>query len=619
MASDPSQGSSTANPFADMQALWSSALGAAMPGGAGAGQGAPAFGPGLFGTAQGMPEGAQAAARALLDGLMSALPKGESGTPPLNPARLAQAQSQWMAAHAALWQQSLARGTGPAAEAPRADDRRFKAREWRDSPWFDYLHRSYLINAEFMLASVEALEADERLRERARFAARQMVDAMSPANFAATNPEAIRLAVESGGETLNRGLKQMVEDVARGRISTTDESAFELGRNIAVSPGAVVFENEVMQLIQYLPAEGATSVRTRPLLLVPPCINKFYILDLQPENSFVRHAVGEGNTVFMVSWRNPEQEHGHLRWDDYLQKGIVDAIDVALDISGADKLNALGFCVGGTMLATALAARAAAGDDRVASLTLLASMLDFSDTGDIGLLVDEAGVAAREAAVGAGGIVPGRDLAMVFSSLRANDLVWNYVVNGYLKGNAPEAFDLLHWNADSTNLPGPWYCWYVRNTYLENNLRVPGKVRSLGQPVDLGRLSMPAYVLATQEDHIVPWRTAYASAALLGGDKRFVLGASGHIAGVINPAWRNKRSYRVGSVGAAGAVAAPLPADAQAWHDAATEQAGSWWTDWSRWLATHAGRLRKPKKTPGNARHRPIEPAPGRYVRQRVA
>ena len=358
-----------------------------------------------------------------------------------------------------------------------------------------------------------------------------------------------------------------------------------------------------MQVIQYAPTTD--RVHQRPLLIIPPCINKFYILDLQPENSFVRYAVEQGHTVFLVSWRNITAELGHLTWDDYLEQGVMQAIDVACAVSGADKINTLGFCVGGTLLASALAVLQAKGEDHVASLTLLTTMLDFSDTGEIGALVSEESVAAREAAIGQGGVMQGKELAFTFSSLRANDLMWQYVVNSYLKGKAPPAFDLLYWNADSTNLPGPMMCWYVRNTYLENNLREPGKTVQCGQPVDLSLVDVPAFLYASREDHIVPWKTAYASAEHLAGDTTFVLGASGHIAGVINPAAKNKRNHWVDG------TAGP---DAERWLATASSVPGSWWPKWSAWLARHAGRKVPARSTLGNRKYRRIEPAPGRYV-----
>jgi poly[(R)-3-hydroxyalkanoate] polymerase subunit PhaC len=563
----------------------------------------------LTGTAPFAAEEFYRAGQALLQNFLGAMAGQGAGGPrePLeaSAAKLASLQAEFSRRHLSLWQSALARGAGADPEAPA--DRRFASPAWRSSPWFDYLRRSYEINARFLCDCVEAIDAEPLAKQRLRFATRQMIDALSPANFVATNPEAIRLALETGGESLTKGVLNLIEDAHKGRISTTDEKQFEVGRNLAVTPGAVVHENELMQLIQYAPQ--TETVHERPLVMIPPCINKFYILDLKPENSFVRYAVEQGHTVYMVSWRNVGPEQGRYGWDDYLELGVLRAIGVARDIAGADAVNALGFCVGGTMLGAALAVLAARGENEVASATYLASMLDFSDTGDIGLFIDDASIAAREAAIGNGGIMPGRELAFVFSALRANDLVWSYVVNNYLKGRPPEAFDLLYWNADSTNLPGPMYCQYVRRTYLENALREPGRVTMLGSPIDLGAAETPAYLLATREDHIVPWRTAYRSTGLLGGELRFVLGASGHVAGVINPPAKNRRSHWIGG---------NLPPDPDTWFQKAVEQRGSWWTDWSTWLSPHGGRRVKASGSLGSTRHKPLEPAPGRYVKHRI-
>jgi polyhydroxyalkanoate synthase len=343
-------------------------------------------------------------------------------------------------------------------------------------------------------------------------------------------------------------------------------------------------------------------------LVVPPCINKFYVMDLQPENSLIRFMVEQGNTVFLISWRNPQEGQGNLGWDDYLEHGPIAALHAIQEMTKVKQVNALGFCVGGTILTSSLAVLKARGEDPVASLTLLTTLLDFSDTGEIGLFIDENGVATRESTIGKGGLLPARDLQNTFSFLRANDLVWNYVTGNYLKGQKPQAFDLLYWNSDSTNLPGPFACWYMRNMYLENNLRVPGKLTMCGQKVDLGQLDMPVYLLATREDHIVPWQSAYQSTRLLGGKSRFVLGASGHIAGVINPASKNKRSYWVND---------DVKNDAEGWLTVAEEKKGSWWTDWANWLKPLSGEQRAPRK-PGNAKYKPIEPAPGRYVKERA-
>ncbi|GLS13120.1 PHA/PHB synthase family protein [Hydrogenophaga electricum] len=485
-------------------------------------------------------------------------------------------------------------------------DRRFAGDAWQQDPRFAQLSQGYLQLAASMRRALDAAPMDGRSKAQWGFALRQVVDAMSPANCLATNPEAIQAAIDSGGATLVEGAKLFLADLAKGKVSMTDDQAFEVGRNVATTPGSVVFENELMQLIQYAPTTA--KVHQRPLVIVPPCINKFYILDLQPDNSLVAHAVAQGHTVFLVSWRNITAEQGHLRWDDYLELGVFEALAVANRISGADQVNALGFCVGGTLLASALAVAAARGEKPVASVTLLTTLLDFSETGELGLMVEESSVAAREAAIGHGGVLHGRELAQVFAALRANDLIWPYVVNGYLQGKAPPAFDLLFWNGDDTNLPGPMYCWYLRNMYLENRLREPGGTVQCGVPVDLSRIEVPAFVYASREDHIVPWKTAYISTRLLGGDTRFVLGASGHVAGVINPPAKRKRSHWVGG----------LRPDAESWLDGAQNVEGSWWPEWSEWLNSHAGAQIKAPGTLGNADFPVIEPAPGRYVKAKA-
>ncbi|MGB8423390.1 class I poly(R)-hydroxyalkanoic acid synthase [Paraburkholderia sp.] len=492
-------------------------------------------------------------------------------------------------------------------DKPDASDRRFLAEAWHADPRYAALVNNYTASANLLRGSVDCAPVDPQTRAKWHFALRQVLDALSPANCFATNPEALQLAVETGGASLVEGVRLFLQDLAKGRVSMTDDEAFEVGRNVATAPGGAVFENELMQLIQYSP--GTPKVYERPLLIVPPCINKFYILDLQPENSLVAHAVAQGHTVFLVSWRNVSAVQGHLGWDDYLEQGVIAAIDTARAISGADRVNTLGFCVGGTLLACALAVLAARGEHKTSSLTLLTTMLDFDDTGEIGLLVNEAMVAMRESAIGHGGLLQGRELAHVFASLRANDLIWPYVINGYLKGKAPPAFDLLFWNCDDTNLPGPMFCWYLRNTYLENRLCVPGATVQCGEAVDFGRIDVPAFIYASRDDHIVPWRTAYASTRLLGGETRFVLGASGHIAGVINPPMKNRRNHWVGT----------LDSEPQRWLDVAQSVPGSWWTDWADWLAGHAGgEVNAPKKA-GNRKYPVIEPAPGRYVKEKAA
>jgi polyhydroxyalkanoate synthase len=472
--------------------------------------------------------------------------------------------------------------------------------------WQQGLSQSHLQFGTLMRNALEAAPIDARGKAQMDFALRQVIDAVNPANSFATNPEAMQAALDSGGTSLLEGARLFLSDVAKGRISMSDDEAFEVGRNVATSPGSVVFENELMQLVQYTPSTA--KVHKRPLVIVPPCINKFYILDLQPANSLVAYAVEQGHTVFLVSWRNVSEEQGHLGWDDYVDKGVLQALAIARGIARSDKVNTLGFCIGGTLLGSALAVAAARGEKPAASVTLLTAMLDFSDTGELGLMVDENMVATREAGIGRGGLMKGRELATVFAALRANDLIWPYVVNGYLKGKAPAAFDLLFWNGDDTNLPGPMYCWYLRQTYLLNRLREPGGTVQCGVPVDLSRVDMPAFIYASRDDHIVPWQSAYASTRLLRGDVRFVLGASGHIAGVINPPAKRKRNFWT----------AEIAPDAQSWLESAASIDGSWWPAWSEWLAPHAGALVAAPRHASNAEYPPIEPAPGRYVRARA-
>ncbi len=492
------------------------------------------------------------------------------------------------------------------ASLPESRDRRFAGDAWKQGP-FAWAAGLYQLNAEFMHKLADAVEGERQVRNRIRFATQQWVDAMSPANFLATNPEAQQRLVDTRGESLRSGMRNLLGDLNKGRISQTDESAFEVGVNVATSPGSVVYQNALIQIIQYAPS--TPTVGSRPLLMVPPCINKFYILDLQPGNSLVAYAVAQGHTVFMVSWRNVKADLGHLTWDDYIETGVIEAIRVVREITAQPRINVLGFCVGGTLLGTAAAVLAARGEPWIESLTLLTTFLDFSEPGVLGVFIDENFVAYRESTIGRGGLVHGRELAVTFNFLRPNDLVWNYVVSNYLKGEPPPAFDLLYWNADSTNLPGPMYSWYLRHTYLQNELREPGRLICCGVPVDLGEIGVPAYIYGSREDHIVPWIGAYESTKLLSGPLRFVLGASGHIAGVINPAAKGKRSHWIGS---------GLPERADDWLAAATEYPGSWWPDWAKWLAGFAGERSPAPKQPGDARHRPLEPAPGSYVKEKA-
>ena len=523
----------------------------------------------------------------------------------IRPDALEALKNQYIAEFGALWQEFL---TG---RAPQVKDRRFASEAWTSNPVSAFNAAAYLLNAKFLLAMTDAVEASAHQKQKIRFAVQQLVDAMSPANFLATNPEAQQKLIETKGESLTKGLANMLADMRRGHISQSDEKAFEVGRNLALTEGQVVYENALFQLLQYKPLTA--KVRARPLLMVPPCINKYYILDLQPDNSLVRYAVEQGNTVFLVSWRNPDASLGQKGWDDYTEEGVIEALRVAREISGADQLNTLGFCVGGTLLASALAVLAARGEQPAASVTLLTTFLDFSDTGVLSVFVDETQVALREQALARGGLMPGRDLASTFSSLRPNDLVWNYVQSNYLKGNEPPPFDLLYWNADSTNLPGPMFCWYLRNTYLENSLKEPGKLTVAGEKIDLGTIDAPAFVYASRDDHIVPWQSAFGSTDILNPGRRernrFVLGASGHIAGVINSPAKKKRSYWTNDTPGVAA---------DNWLEGAAEHPGSWWPEWAAFLAQHGGKEVKAPAKLGNGRYTPIEPAPGRYVKEKA-
>jgi polyhydroxyalkanoate synthase len=520
-------------------------------------------------------------------------------------------QQEWQQRHLALWQAMLAKNKeAPVAPLvqPEPGDRRFSHPAWTESPIYDWMRQAYLLNAQYLKRMADAVPIPEQLpRNRVQFATRQLVDALAPSNFAATNPEFIKKALETQGESITQGIQNLIADMEKGRISMTDDAAFEVGRNLAITPGAVVFENELFQLLQYAPLTD--KVAKRPLLVVPPCINKFYILDLQPENSFIRYAVEQGQTVFLVSWRNPQAEHGHLTWDDYIEQGPLTAIKLVQEISGQKQINALGFCVGGTILTSALAVARARGEDPVASLTLLTTLLDFTDVGEIGCFVDPAAVATREATIGKGGLLTARELSTTFSALRANDLIWQYVVGNYLKGNKPAAFDLLYWNADSTNLPGPFAAWYLRHLYLENSLRVPGKLTMCGVKADLRKVDMPSFILATREDHIVPWESSYLGRRHLGGQSTFVLGASGHIAGVINPAAKNKRSHWVND---------STTTKPDEWLAGASEAPGSWWPRWSTWLGQFADGQVAARGRLGNKKYQPGEPAPGRYVKEKA-
>ena len=532
-----------------------------------------------------------------------ALPGASTPALKLDPQKLQHIEANYFKDAAELWNQSL-------QNSLQIKDRRFSSQAWSANPMAAFNAAVYLLNARTLMSLADAVEADAKTRARIRFGVEQWVAAAAPSNYLALNAEAQQKAVETKGESIAKGIQNLVHDLEQGHVSMTDESLFEVGKNVATTEGAVVFENEYFQLIEYKPLTA--KVYERPFLLIPPCINKFYILDLQPENSFIRYAVSKGHRTFVVSWRNPDETMSGKTWDDYIEQAAIEAIHTVKAITAAPKINALGFCVGGTILSNALAVLAARGDNSVASATFLTTLIDFTDTGVLDVFIDENFVKFREMQMGNGGLLKGQDLASTFSFLRPNDLVWNYVVGNYLKGETPPPFDLLYWNSDSTNLPGPFYAWYLRNTYLENNLVKPCKAQVCGEGIDLRKVNLPVYLYGSREDHIVPIGGAYASTQVLPGKKRFVMGASGHIAGVINPPASKKRSHWVREDG-------KFPADVNDWISGSTELAGSWWDDWSGWLKQHAGKqIAAPKSYGKGAKYKAIEPAPGRYVKAKA-
>ena len=537
-----------------------------------------------------------------LPGVADLLQQATGQSVTLDPARLIEIQKGYLEELARLWT--------PGAAPQALSDRRFSSEAWTGNPLASFTAAQYLLNARTLMALADAVQGDDKARSRVRFAVQQWIDATAPSNFLAFNADAQKKAIETKGESIAKGMANLLHDMKQGHVSMTDESVFEVGRNVATTEGAVVFENELFQLIEYKPLTA--KVYERPFLLVPPCINKFYILDLQPENSLIRYCLEQGHRTFVVSWRNPDESLAQKTWDDYIEHATMKAIAVTQDITGAQTINALGFCVGGTMLGTALAVHAARGEHPVHSATFLTTLLDFTDTGILDVFIDEAFVKFREAQFAQGGLMPGRDLATTFSFLRPNDLVWNYVVGNYLKGETPPPFDLLYWNSDSTNLPGPYYAWYLRNLYLENRYTKPGTATVCGEKIDFRKVTLPVYIYGSREDHIVPIAGAYASTQLLPGKKRFVMGASGHIAGVINPASKNKRSHWIGP-------ANQFPKSVDQWIASATEHPGSWWTDWAAWLKPQAGKQIAAPKTYGKGKtYAAIEPAPGRYVKARA-
>jgi polyhydroxyalkanoate synthase len=525
--------------------------------------------------------------------------------------KIQQSQPEVLGAHTAFYQQQMDLwlgliGAKPGVKVvePEKTDRRFNAPEW-DTPIFDYIRQNYLLTSKWLLDQINSPQYDDATREKMSFFTRQYIDAMSPSNFAFTNPEVMKLALETKGESLQEGMKQLLADMQKGSITMTDESQFEVGKNLAVTPGEVIFENELFQLIQYTPT--TPQVYSRPLLVVPPCVNKYYIMDLQPANSMMAYIVSQGFTTYLVSWKSIEPHQANLRWDDYIESGVIKAAEVVREISKAEKINILSFCIGGELVATAMPVMKARGLDWFESVTLMTVMLDHTDPGEIKHFIDWNIVRQREAQKE--GVIGGKELARTFSALRSNDLIWNYVVNNYLKGKNPAPFDLLYWNSDSANLALPMHTFFLRNMYLENNLIKPNSFSLCGTPIDLTTINVPTYIFAAREDHIVPWQSAFATTKIFKGPLRFVLGASGHIAGAINPVSTNKRNYWVND---------NVALNAEDWLYSAESRPGSWWQDWSTWLVPHSGeQLAAPKKA-GNTKYKAIEPAPGRYVKAKV-
>ncbi len=531
-----------------------------------------------------------------------------------NPAKLVQAQIGFWQDYMLLWQNTAKRMMGETATPvisadPR--DKRFKDDAWKDSEVFDFIKQSYLLTARFMHGVVTEVDGLEpATAQKVDFYARQFIDAMSPSNFLFTNPEVLRKTAESGGENLIRGLNNLLSDLERGRgqlrIKMTDTDAFKLGKDIAISPGRVVYQNELIQLIQYSPL--TERVLKRPLLIVPPWINKFYILDLRPKNSFVRFAISQGHTVFIISWVNPDENLHAKDFEDYMRDGILASLDAIERETGESSVNAIGYCLGGTLLGSTLAWMTAQNDMRIKSATFFVTMLDFKETGELNVFIDEVQLQALEEKMNKRGFLEGSEMASTFNSLRANDLIWSFVVNNYLLGNDPFPFDLLYWNSDSTRMPAKMHSFYLRNMYQENKLCKPGGISLLGTPIDLTKVKTSAYFLSTREDHIAPWKTTYAGTRLLAGKNRFVLAASGHIAGVVNPPEGGKYSYWTNH---------DLPKTPEEWFEGATEIAGSWWPDWQRWVVAQSGasgRALSQAREPAEG----IEAAPGSYVKVQI-
>jgi polyhydroxyalkanoate synthase len=538
-----------------------------------------------------------------------------AGRAAAKPGRLAAAQFELWRNHLSLWSAFTRKLDGEPVEplaAPARDDRRFADATWSEHPAFDYVKQAYLLNARWMQSAVRQVEdLDADTQRKVEFYTRQLIDALSPTNFIATNPKVLRETLDSGGENLVRGLEHLVEDLQRGRgrlsIAMTDERAFRLGHNVAATPGKVVFQNDLMQLIQYAPATA--EVHRRPLLIIPPWINKFYILDLKPQNSFIKWAVDQGHTLFVISWVNPDERLAHKSFDDYMLEGPLAALGAIERATGERAANVIGYCIGGTLLACTLAWMAKRGDRRVASATFFTALTDFAEAGDLKVFIDDEQIRLLEAHVAKKGYLEGRHMATVFNLLRSNDLIWSFVVNNYLLGREPLPFDLLYWNADSTRMPAAMHSFYLRNMYLENRLVQPSGIALAGESLDLRDIDLPIYQLSTESDHIAPWKSTYALSQLVRGPYRFVLSGSGHIAGVINPPAANKYYYLTNPAN---------PPTPEEWLAGAARSNGSWWTNWAAWVAQQGGGM-VPAREPGAGALAAVEDAPGSYVAVRAA
>lgn len=528
-----------------------------------------------------------------------------------DPARIAQMQANYWQDSLRLWQSFVGGKPDEAPAIPGADkDKRFASPAWKSNPTFDFLRQSYLLASQYMMQAVGDLEGiDERQRAKALFYTKQFVDALSPSNYALTNPDVIKATAETQGENLLKGLEHMLEDMQQGRMRLTDESAFEVGRNVAITPGKVVFENRLFQLIQYAPT--TEQVYETPLVIFPPWINKYYILDLTAEKSFIRWAVEQGLTVFVVSWRNPDASFADATLDTYVKEGLLTAIDKVIEGIGVKSVHAIGYCVAGTTLAATLAYLAAKGEAaKVRTATFFTAQIDFSESGDLKVFVDDEQLEAITKLTKEKGYLDGRYMATTFNMLRSNDLIWNYVVNNYLLGKDYFPFDLLYWNSDATNVPGNWHASYLRDLYRDNKLVEAGAISIDGTPIDLSQVTVPTYVQAGKEDHIAPARSVYKIAKHFKGPIRFVLAGSGHIAGVVNPPAANKYQHWVND-------AETLPETLDEFLAGAREVKGSWWPDWIDWIAKQSGSKVR-ARIPGKGKLKAIEDAPGRYVKERI-